>query len=60
MSDEPIAVTMVFFADLRRILLRGGETGPQRYRVRSAATVADLLDTIGHRARHRPHRRRRQ
>jgi sulfur carrier protein ThiS len=46
LEDSPITVTVVFFADLRRFLPRG-ETGPQRYRVKPGATVADLLDTIG-------------
>jgi molybdopterin converting factor small subunit len=41
-----IAVTVVFFADLRRFLPRG-ESGPQRYRVKPGAMVSDLLDTIG-------------
>ena len=42
----PITVTVVFFADLRRFL-PAGEHGPQRYRVKPGATVADLLETIG-------------
>jgi sulfur carrier protein ThiS len=41
-----IEVTVVFFADLRRFLPRG-ETGPQRYRVKPGATIADLLEAIG-------------
>ena len=41
-----ITVTVVLFADLRRFLPRG-ERGPQRYRVKPSATVADLLDAIG-------------
>src|SRR5262245_63205116 len=41
-----ITVTVVFFADLRRFLPRG-VTGPQPYVVKSGATVADLLGTIG-------------
>ena len=41
-----ITVTVVFFADLRRFLPRG-ESGPQRYRVKPGAAVADLLDAIG-------------
>ena len=45
-SAATITVTVVFFADLRRFLPRG-ETGPQRYRVKPGATVADLLDAIG-------------
>lgn len=45
-SAATIMVTVVFFADLRRFLPRG-ETGPQRYRVKPGAAVADLLDTIG-------------
>jgi molybdopterin converting factor small subunit len=42
----PLTVTVVFFADLRRFLPRG-ENGPQRYRVKPGAAVADLLDAIG-------------
>ena len=45
-SAATITVTVVFFADLRRFLPRG-ETGPQCYRVKPGAAVADLLDTIG-------------
>ena len=41
-----VTVSVVFFADLRRFLPRG-ESGPQRYRVKPGATVADLLDAIG-------------
>ena len=41
-----LTVTVVFFADLRRFLPRG-ESGPQRYRVKPGATVADMLDAIG-------------
>ena len=41
-----IAVSVVFFADLRRFLPRGAN-GPQRYALAPAATVADLLDLIG-------------
>ncbi len=41
-----IAVSVTFFADLRRFLPRGAE-GPQRYTVRDGATVADLLGQIG-------------
>ena len=41
-----IAVTVVFFADLRRFQPRG-ESGPQRYRVKPGAAVSDLLDAIG-------------
>ena len=39
-------VMVTFFADLRRFLPRGVD-GPQRYTLRPAATVADLLATIG-------------
>jgi aldehyde:ferredoxin oxidoreductase len=42
----PLAVTVTFFADLRRFLPRGAD-GPQRYTVPGGATVADLLATIG-------------
>lgn len=41
-----IAVSVTFFADLRRFLPRGAE-GPQRYTVRDGATVEDLLGQIG-------------
>jgi sulfur carrier protein ThiS len=41
-----IAVSVTFFADLRRFLPRGAE-GPQRYTVSDGATVADLLGQIG-------------
>jgi sulfur carrier protein ThiS len=41
-----IAVTVTFFADLRRFLPRGAD-GPQRYRIPSGATVADLLAAVG-------------
>jgi sulfur carrier protein ThiS len=41
-----ITVNVVFFADLRRFLPRGGD-GPQPFTVREGATVADLLDAIG-------------
>jgi sulfur carrier protein ThiS len=41
-----IAVTVTFFADLRRFLPRGHD-GPQRYEVPEGATLADLLATIG-------------
>ena len=41
-----IAVSVVFFADLRRFLPRGAN-GPQRYALAPGATVADLLDLIG-------------
>ena len=41
-----IAVSVTFFADLRRFLPRGAD-GPQRYTVRDGATVADLLGEIG-------------
>jgi molybdopterin converting factor small subunit len=45
-SARDMTVTVTFFADLRRFLPRGA-TGPQRYRLTSGATVADLLDAIG-------------
>jgi molybdopterin converting factor small subunit len=45
-DSRSITVTVVFFADLRRFLPRGAN-GPQRYRIKSGATVADLLETIG-------------
>lgn len=45
-DSPPISVSVVFFADLRRFLPKGGN-GPQRYALASGATVADLLDTIG-------------
>ena len=45
-TAEQIAVTVRFFADLRRFLPKG-EDGPQTYRVPAGATVADLLATIG-------------
>ena len=41
-----IAISVTFFADLRRFLPRGVE-GPQRYSVPAGATVADLLATVG-------------
>ena len=41
-----IAVTVAFFADLRRHLPRGAD-GPQRYELRADATIADLLASIG-------------
>ena len=41
-----IAVTVTFFADLRRYLPRGAE-GPQRYTVPAGSTIADLLTRIG-------------
>lgn len=41
-----MTVTVTFFADLRRFLPRGAD-GPQRYTLEPAATVADLLATIG-------------
>jgi sulfur carrier protein ThiS len=41
-----IAVTVTFFADLRRFLPRGAD-GPQRYRLGEGATLADLLGVIG-------------
>ena len=41
-----IAVTVTFFADLRRFL-PGGADGPQRYRLAEGATLADLLAAIG-------------
>ena len=41
-----MTVTVTLFADLRRFLPRGVD-GPQRYTLGPAATVADLLATIG-------------
>ena len=41
-----IAVTVTFFADLRRFLPRGAD-GPQRYTVPGSSTVDDLLAAIG-------------
>jgi molybdopterin converting factor small subunit len=41
-----IAVTVTFFADLRRFLPRGADC-PQRYRLGEGATLADLLGVIG-------------
>jgi sulfur carrier protein ThiS len=45
-SARRIAVTVTFFADLRRFLPRGAD-GPQRYAIPEGATLADLLATIG-------------
>ena len=41
-----IAVSVTFFADLRRFLPRGAD-GPQRYALPSGARLADLLAAIG-------------
>jgi sulfur carrier protein ThiS len=45
-SAHTIAVSVTFFADLRRFLPRG-QDGPQRYEVAEGTTLADLLATIG-------------
>ena len=45
-TGRSIAVTVTFFAGLRRYL-RPGSEGPQRYTLREGATVADLLAAIG-------------
>jgi sulfur carrier protein ThiS len=45
-SARSIAVTVTFFADLRRLLPPGAD-GPQRYVVPEGATLAELLATIG-------------
>jgi molybdopterin converting factor small subunit len=45
-SARSIAVTVTFFADLRRFLPRGAD-GPQQYVVAESATVGDLLAVIG-------------
>jgi molybdopterin converting factor small subunit len=45
-SARSIAVTVTFFADLRRFLPQGAD-GPQRYVVSEGATLAELLTTIG-------------
>jgi sulfur carrier protein ThiS len=45
-SAVAIAVTVMLFADFRRLLPRGA-AGPQRYTVREGATVSDLLAAIG-------------
>jgi SAM-dependent methyltransferase/sulfur carrier protein ThiS len=46
LETRTIAVTVTFFADLRRFLPRGAD-GPQRYSLPAGATVNDLLATIG-------------
>ena len=45
-SAVAIAVTVMLFADLRRLLPRGA-VGPQRYTVREGAAVSDLLAAVG-------------
>src|SRR4029450_11277474 len=45
-SARAIAVTVTFFADLRRVLPRGAD-GPQRYPVSGHAPPAALLALIG-------------
>ena len=45
-TGRSIAVTVTFFAGLRRYLPPGSE-GPQRYTLPEGATVADLLVAIG-------------
>jgi molybdopterin synthase sulfur carrier subunit len=45
-SAGQISVRVSLFADLRRFL-PPGQDGPQIYALRTGATVADLLDTIG-------------
>jgi sulfur carrier protein ThiS len=42
----PIAVSVTFFADLRRFRPRGAD-GPLRYTLPAGATIADLLAAIG-------------
>jgi len=45
-SARVIAITVTFFADLRRFIPRGAD-GPQRYTIHEGAAVADLLAAIG-------------
>lgn len=45
-TGRSIAVTVTFFAGLRRYLPPGAE-GPQRYTLPEGATVADLLAVLG-------------
>lgn len=45
-SARSIAVTVTFFADLRRFLPRGAD-GSQRYDLSEGATLAELLAAIG-------------